>query len=477
MSPYSRKNDMAYTRIHGIKSTLSKALAYIENPDKTDEQILVSGYQVDPLSASIEFEMTSALARNLKGDYTKSGGANNLAYHMIQSFAPYDKLTAEEAHALGKKWADEVLEGHYEYVLTTHVDKGHIHNHVIFNAVSFYDYKKYNNYKVAGRLREISDKLCEMEGLYVIKNAQLSKKSQTHYEWEQRKAGASWKAKIQAAIDEAIDKNVDYEGFKDTLAAQGIEIKEGQRISFRITVAGQERFSRGDRIGEDYTRERILERLAQPQETRAPRRPAAAEYKRKPDPAAAPATRVYDNRFDWAARRKRLAETKELAAALLTIRTENIQGEGDFDARIDALAEKAAGIRETLKEASEENKQYQDLAKYLLSYHQYLPIKEEAESKPPYQKSRFRSVHEGELLALDHAIHQLAEFGVDTQTDPDEVFAIVREHSETVATLSKSLEDLTAKMNAIKKAQQLIDETADKQKEAQVKKEAGQRGR
>ena len=102
---------MAYTRIHPIKSTLNKALEYIENETKTQGQLFVSGYNVDPLFASTEFEMTAALAREVKGNYTNTGGSVNYAYHMIQSFSPYDKITPEQAHELGKQWADEILKG------------------------------------------------------------------------------------------------------------------------------------------------------------------------------------------------------------------------------------------------------------------------------------------------------------------------------------------------------------------------------
>lgn len=163
---------MAYTRIHAIKTTLNKALDYIENPAKTQEQLLVSGYNVDPISASVEYRMTAALAREMKGDYAKTGGADILAFHMIQSFSPYDKINPEQAHELGKKWADEILQGKHEYVISTHVDKGHIHNHIIFNSVSFFDYKKYETkpYKTAALLRKVSDRLCEEQGLSIIQN-------------------------------------------------------------------------------------------------------------------------------------------------------------------------------------------------------------------------------------------------------------------------------------------------------------------
>ena len=173
---------MAYTRIHPIKTTLNKALAYIENPDKTSGYMLVSGYNCDPVSASLDFAMTAELAERVSGNYTKTGGANVLAEHMIQSFSYDDKITPEQAHEIGKKWADEITAGKHEYVITTHIDKGHIHNHIIFNATSFYDYKKFENYKIAAHLREVSDRLCIEYGLEIIKNPKLNTKSPSQYE-------------------------------------------------------------------------------------------------------------------------------------------------------------------------------------------------------------------------------------------------------------------------------------------------------
>lgn len=117
---------MAITKIHAIKSTLGKALAYIENPDKTDGQMLVSGYNCEPQTASIDFEMTTVLAHKARN--LKRKRSTNLAYHLIQSFSPEDAVAPEQAHELGKKLAFEYTGGKYEYVVATHIDKGHIHN-------------------------------------------------------------------------------------------------------------------------------------------------------------------------------------------------------------------------------------------------------------------------------------------------------------------------------------------------------------
>ena len=126
---------MAVTKIKPIKSTLSKALAYIQNPAKTDEKMLVSSYGCSFETADIEFGFTLSQALD-KG--------NNVAHHLIQSFEP-GEVSYEKAHEIGRQLADAVTKGQHEYVLTTHIDKGHIHNHIIFCAVNFVDHHKYNS--------------------------------------------------------------------------------------------------------------------------------------------------------------------------------------------------------------------------------------------------------------------------------------------------------------------------------------------
>ena len=141
---------MAVTKIKPVKSTLSKALDYIENPDKTDGKMLISSFGCSYETADIEFGYTLSQALD-KG--------NNLAFHLIQSFAP-GEVDYEKAHEIGKQLADAVTKGQHEYVVTTHIDKGHIHNHIIFCAVNFVDHHKYNSNKRSYYgIRNMSDKL------------------------------------------------------------------------------------------------------------------------------------------------------------------------------------------------------------------------------------------------------------------------------------------------------------------------------
>ena len=124
---------MAVTKIKPVKSTLSKALAYIQNPDKTDDKLLVSSFGCSYETADIEcaFSISQALDKG-----------NNVAHHLIQSFAP-GEVDFETAHEIGRQLADAVTKRQHEYVLTTHIDKGHIHNHILFCAVNFVDHHKY----------------------------------------------------------------------------------------------------------------------------------------------------------------------------------------------------------------------------------------------------------------------------------------------------------------------------------------------
>ncbi len=255
---------MAIAKIHAIKSTLEKAIDYIINPEKTtmpDGTQLVSSFGCATETAAIEFNLTSNLAKEIKGDYTKTGGADNVAYHMVQSFAISDneKVTPEQIHELGKKFADEFLQGNHEYVIATHIDKGHIHNHIIFNSTSFKDYKKFRSepYKTVAKMREISDKICKENGLSVVQNIGVGK---SYKEWQITKnGGITWKDTIKNKIDELIPQVKSYTEFVQQMKKSGFDVKEGKHIAFRAPE--QERYVRGKRIGENYTKEKIIERI------------------------------------------------------------------------------------------------------------------------------------------------------------------------------------------------------------------------
>ena len=241
---------MAVTKIKPVKSTLSKALDYIENPDKTDGKMLISSFGCSYETADIEFGYTLSQALD-KG--------NNLAFHLIQSFAP-GEVDYEKAHEIGKQLADAVTKGQHEYVVTTHIDKGHIHNHIIFCAVNFVDHHKYNSNKRSYYgIRNMSDKLCRENGLSVVVPGKGSK-GKSYAEYQAEKTGTSWKGKLKIAVDALIPQVSSFEELLTRLQAAGYEIKPGKYVSCR--APRQERFTRLKTLGADYTEEAIRERIA-----------------------------------------------------------------------------------------------------------------------------------------------------------------------------------------------------------------------
>ena len=248
---------MAYTKIHAIKATVDKAIDYICNPEKTDEKMFVSSYACSPEIAAYDFKYTL--------DHCRENSPNK-AYHLIQAFAP-GEVGFEEAHHIGKELADKLLEGKYSYVVTTHIDKGHVHNHIIFCAADNIEHNKYHDCKQSYyHIRKLSDELCKEHNLSVIiPGAQRGRK---YKEWQSEQNGSAWKTQIRKNINFCIKSASTYEEFLLLMRTKGYEIKgetfeEGaaKYISFR--PLDKERFVRGSAksLGKECTKERIGERI------------------------------------------------------------------------------------------------------------------------------------------------------------------------------------------------------------------------
>lgn len=253
---------MAITKIKAIKSTVNKAISYITNYQKTDGSILISGYNCEPDYAYLNFKMTQALSKEVKGNYKEVGQKSNLGYHLIQSFSPTDNIDPEKAHEIGKKLADELLDRKHEYVIATHIDKGHIHNHIIFNSVSFYDYKKFRTqpYKTAARIRAISDRICSENELSIIKEP--SGLGTSYAEYMARKNNTSWKSEIRKRINFILEEVTNYDEFKQSASALGVVVDDsGKHIKYKYIK--QERFVRGDKLADTdkYLKETIIQQI------------------------------------------------------------------------------------------------------------------------------------------------------------------------------------------------------------------------
>lgn len=379
---------MAVTKIKAIRGTLSKAIAYILNPEKTDDKLLVSSYGCASETAAREFEWTRKIAEQ-KG----MNPVRIIARHVIQSFE-IGEVTPELAHEIGKQFADEILGGKYEYVLTTHIDKDHVHNHLIFNAVDFVDYHAYKSYKrIYYDMREVSDRLCKENGLSVIPPSQ--NKGMGYKEYTEAKRGTSWKQKLKQTIDRLVITAKDYDDFLRLMQEAGYEIKTGKYISFR--AEGQERFTRSKTIGENYTEERIKERIA----GRTPRRNRRQTVPKGISLIGDIQERIslIDSKgYEYKAK---LTILKEAARTLNYLTENNLLQYADLEKKVEDVHSSYDRTGKELKGVEARLREVQPLIKNISNYQRLKPVYDafqKAKDKPG-----FKAKHEAELVIFEAA--------------------------------------------------------------------------
>ena len=385
---------MAVTKIKPVKSTLSKALDYIENPDKTDGKMLISSFGCSYETADIEFGYTLSQALD-KG--------NNLAFHLIQSFAP-GEVDYEKAHEIGKQLADAVTKGQHEYVVTTHIDKGHIHNHIIFCAVNFVDHHKYNSNKRSYYgIRNMSDKLCRENGLSVVVPGKGSK-GKSYAEYQAEKTGTSWKGKLKIAVDALIPQVSSFEELLQRLQAAGYEIKPGKYVSCR--APGQERFTRLKTLGADYTEEAIRERIAG---RRAKAAKAPGEQRGVSllidieNSIKAAQSKGYEQ---WA----KIHNLKQAAKTMNFLTEHKIEQYADLVSRIEEMAAESGQAADALKNAEKRLADKAVLIKNVSTYQKTKPVYD------AYRKARnrekYRAGQEQAIILHEAAARSLKASGI-----------------------------------------------------------------
>ncbi len=237
---------MAVTKILARKGRLDVGIRYVLNGDKTQEEILTARLNCDPGR-----EVRQML--EAKRDYGKEDGVQY--YHMIQSFRP-GEITPELALEIAKEFASEHLPG-YQAVIGVHVDKEHIHAHILFNSVNADTGEKYhsNAQSYYRQIRAISDRLCREHGLSVIVRGESSK-AVSYVEWLRQSRGqATFRSMLEADLRQAIQDANDLGHFFLLMEHKGYEIKHGARLGFRLR--GRDRFMIPGRKDPMFTEEGI----------------------------------------------------------------------------------------------------------------------------------------------------------------------------------------------------------------------------
>ena len=374
---------MAITKIHAVKATISGAVNYICNAEKTDGEFYITSFGTTPESAAVDFKQTLS--------YTDPSDPN-LAYHLIQSFVP-GEVSAKEAHQIGIELAERLLGNRYSYIVATHTDKGHIHNHILFCAADIYDHKKYHDCKKSyWNIRHISDELCAAHNLSVIRdNKHLSK---SYREWQADRNKASWKSQLKADTNECIKRSRTYEDFISFMQAKGYEIKdyefgEGAHKYISFRAPGQDRFIRGREksLGPEYTKESIKARIERQGARRAER---MRLFLNRP-------TGMIDTskeRFDESPGLKKWADLqnlKEAARVQSVLAEKGIHGFEELDEIISSLHQKSKTARKTtisLDRQLEEAKNILNYARQYAEKHIYEEHYEKTKDPERYYRER-----------------------------------------------------------------------------------------
>lgn len=420
-----------------IHHNAKKSLRYILDPDKTEDLLYTASINCMTDSESAYLQM-KAVYEQFARDHFESpppiqGNGSVKAIHYIQSFSPDDDVTPELAHKIAKAFVRKNFGEDAQAVIATHVDKHHLHSHIIINAYSLSGKRFYANKASLRKSRENSDGVCKAFGLEMNPKLTGKGKSINYGEWRHRKDGTSWKQQIRDEIDKLIPNVTSLDELLQSLEERGYEIKRGKYISIR--ASGQERFVRTKTLGEEYTEECLNDRIlyrdldagdtpAQDSESQLRAayiavigdvRVLATQHKKVPRKHIVTTEYSVDNDHD----------VYKLSAQLSVINKENIISIGDLEGRITKLRADYEKQRQEVNSFIEEHNRLVSLWEQVKDYHALTDKGELSET---------------EKLKLSICKRAMADNGICTQADFDKLKELTSNIAKRIATLKDSLD-------------------------------------
>ncbi len=254
---------MPYVKSISLRTTVNRSLAYILNPDKTEDLLYTNAVNCLPNAKDAYLAMKTVYEQFSGEKYNaplpKQGKGNVKAIHYIQSFDPKDNISPELAHKIARTFARKAFGDNCQVVIATHIDKQHTHNHIIINAYGVDGHKFNDNQTTLKQLREISDRVCLAFGIKPIEPKKGVSQNAAYNEWEHKQRGTSWKQKIRLEIDGLILKVKNVDELLAALEMLGYTVRRGKYIS--VKAPDQQRAVRLKTLGEDYTIESLASRI------------------------------------------------------------------------------------------------------------------------------------------------------------------------------------------------------------------------
>ena len=439
---------MATTRIITMHVNQGKTIAqcltdrteYAKNPEKTKGGELISCYACDPHTVDAEFLLSKQRYAILTGRRQKN---DVIAYQVRQSFKP-GEITPEEANKVGYEFASRFLKGKHAFIVATHVDKRHIHNHIIWNSTTLDCTHKFRDFRGSGKaVARLSDMICMEHSLSVVQNPRLGNNS--YNKWLGNRAKPSHRDLLCKAIDEAMAKKPDsFEALLKLLEAEGYSIRCGANITFCMT--GQKNI-RLRSLGEAYS-EQALRAVIAGQRLHMPRKiRAVTGQKQRPSLLIDIQAKMDEGKGVGYQRWASVFNLKQMAQTVLYLQEHSFADYEELASKADSLTEQVKELRETIKRSEQRMSEIQILKTHVINY---------ARTREPfaaYKKSgyakRFLEEHEPEILLHRAAKKHFNELGLkklptvkSLQTEYAELLASKKEAYAQLHTLREEQREL-----------------------------------
>lgn len=414
---------MAATRLIALHVNKGKTVAqclaartdYSQNAEKTNDGEFISSYECDPKTADEEFLLTKRQYQHITGRQQKN---DIIAYQIRQSFKP-GEITPEEANQVGYEMAMRWTKGKHAFLVATHIDKAHIHNHIIYNSTSLDASRKFNNFFLSGlAVQKLSDRVCAEHGLSII--------SPKPYRERQKRTIYPKKRTQRDELCEAIDqvlkeKPKSYEDFIQALSALGFDYKDGKQPAFK--GKGQKRFLRVRSLGEGYSEEE-LRAVISGKSLHKSRSSSQQGFEQKQfhllidiqSKMAEGKTAGYEN---WAKKYNR----KEAARTVCLLKEKGVNSYEDLAALTERLTARFSELSDSIKSAEKRIDEIKELQTHINNYNKtrqtYIEYRKAGYSK------KFFEEHRDDLLlhkAAKQAFNQLEDKKVPTRQALHEEF-------------------------------------------------------
>ena len=412
-----------------MAQTLRDRTDYAQNPDKTDNYKLISSYKCDPKTIANEFLLSKRQYRILNGRTQKN---DVIAYQVRQSFKP-GEVTPEEANKIGYEFAKRFLKDRFAFVVCTHIDKAHIHNHIIWNSTALDGKRKYRDFhRSAFAVRKLSDQICAEHNLSVIEKP--TGKSKPYNIWLGGETKLSHREQLRLAIDAVLSKQPEsFEELLSLLEEAGCELKQKKNPSIRIS--SEHRFVRLDTLGSGYSEEELRAIIAGTK--KAPLRKKQRSSKQKSVSLLVDILqKMQQGKGPGYERWAKSFNLKQMAQTVLYLQEHNLLNYADLAEKAESSSVKFRKLSNQIKDAETRMAEISVLRSHIINYaktrEDYVGYRKAGYSK------KYLAEHEPDILLHKAAKKYFDEVGI--QKLPS-VKSLNNEYSELIAKKKEAYAD------------------------------------